>query len=88
MEERKGSETAVSVTMSFLMHHIKQLPKIKSSTSTATASDPHPRQEHRLDHALDIGVVGTPTLVSPSTDAEYDKLTVRWCKIVFTDFSA
>ncbi|KAG1971864.1 nuclear receptor coactivator [Pimephales promelas] len=51
------------------------LPKNKVSNSTATASDPHPRQEHSLDPALDIGVVGTATLVSPSTDAEYDKLT-------------
>lgn len=46
------------------------LPKNKASTSTATASDPHSRI-----NALDIGVVGTATLVSPSTDAEYDKLT-------------
>lgn len=82
MEDRKGSETAVSVTMSFLMNHLKQLPKNKVLTSTATASDPHPRQEHNLDPALDIGVVGTTTLVSPSTDAEYDKLTVREYKIV------
>ncbi|XP_056120317.1 nuclear receptor coactivator 7 isoform X1 [Rhinichthys klamathensis goyatoka] len=51
------------------------LPKNKVSTSTATASDPHSRQKHSLDPALDIGVVGTATLVSPSTDAEYDKLT-------------
>lgn len=77
VEKRKGSETALSVTMSFLMHHLKQLSKNKVSTSTVTASDPHPRQEHSLDPALDIGVVGTATLVSPSTDAEYDKLTVR-----------
>ncbi|XP_067311606.1 oxidation resistance protein 1 isoform X2 [Pseudorasbora parva] len=52
-----------------------RLPKNKASTSTATASDPHPRQEHSFDPAFDIGVVGTATLVSPSTDAEYDKLT-------------
>ncbi|XP_048047050.1 nuclear receptor coactivator 7 isoform X2 [Megalobrama amblycephala] len=51
------------------------LPKNKVSTSTATASDLHPRQEQNLNPALDIGVVGTATLVSPSTDAEYDKLT-------------
>lgn len=77
MEDRKGSETAVSLTMSFLMNYLNQLPKNKASTSTATASDPHPRQEHSLDPTLDIGVVGTATLVSPSTDAEYDKLMVR-----------
>ncbi|XP_016125336.1 oxidation resistance protein 1 isoform X2 [Sinocyclocheilus grahami] len=51
------------------------LPKNKASTSTETASDLRSRQEHSLDPALDIGVVGTATLVSPSTDAEYDKLT-------------
>uniref|UniRef100_A0A8C1NFZ2 Uncharacterized protein n=1 Tax=Cyprinus carpio TaxID=7962 RepID=A0A8C1NFZ2_CYPCA len=51
------------------------LPKNKASTSTETASDLRSRQEHSLDPALDVGVVGTATLVSPSTDAEYDKLT-------------
>uniref|UniRef100_A0A8C1XTB9 Uncharacterized protein n=1 Tax=Cyprinus carpio TaxID=7962 RepID=A0A8C1XTB9_CYPCA len=51
------------------------LPKNKASTSTKTASDLRSRQEHSLDPALDVGVVGTATLVSPSTDAEYDKLT-------------
>ncbi|KAK2878789.1 hypothetical protein Q8A67_019580 [Cirrhinus molitorella] len=50
------------------------LPKNKALTSTETASDLRPRQEHSLDHVHDIGVVGTATLVSPSTDAEYDKL--------------
>lgn len=88
MEDRKGSETAVSVTMSFLMNHLKQLPKNKASTSMATASDPHPRQEQNLDPALDIGVVGTATLVSPSTDAEYDKLMVREYKIVCLQLNA
>lgn len=53
------------------------LPKNKASTSVETASYPCSRQEHSLDPALDAGVVGTATIVSPSTDAEYDKLTVR-----------
>ncbi|XP_043119259.1 oxidation resistance protein 1 isoform X1 [Puntigrus tetrazona] len=51
------------------------LSKNKASTSTETASDLLSRQEHFLDPALSVGVVGTATLVSPSTDAEYDKLT-------------
>uniref|UniRef100_A0A671QSC4 Oxidation resistance protein 1-like n=1 Tax=Sinocyclocheilus anshuiensis TaxID=1608454 RepID=A0A671QSC4_9TELE len=51
------------------------LHKNKASTSTETASDLCSRHEHSLNPALDIGVVGTETLVSPSTDAEYDKLT-------------
>uniref|UniRef100_A0A671MMU1 Uncharacterized protein n=1 Tax=Sinocyclocheilus anshuiensis TaxID=1608454 RepID=A0A671MMU1_9TELE len=60
--------------MSFLMNHLKQLPKNKASTSTETASDLCPRQEQRLNPALNVGVVGAATLVSPSTDAEYDEL--------------
>ncbi|XP_059376287.1 nuclear receptor coactivator 7 isoform X1 [Carassius carassius] len=51
------------------------LLKNKASISTETVSDPCSRQEHSLDPALDVGVVGNATLVSPSTDAEYDKLT-------------
>ncbi|XP_016297687.1 oxidation resistance protein 1-like [Sinocyclocheilus anshuiensis] len=50
------------------------LPKNKASTSTETASDLCPRQEQRLNPALNVGVVGAATLVSPSTDAEYDEL--------------
>lgn len=44
------------------------LPKKKASTSSPTASVPS------LNPSLDTCVVGTATLVSPSTDAEYDKL--------------
>ncbi|XP_052386056.1 oxidation resistance protein 1 isoform X2 [Carassius gibelio] len=50
------------------------LPKNKAPTSTETAMDLHPRQEQRLNPALGSGVVGAATLLSPSTDAEYDKL--------------
>ncbi len=63
--------------MSFLMNHLKQLHKNKASTSTETASDLRSRPERSFNPALDIGFVGTATLVSPSTDAEYDKLMVR-----------
>lgn len=46
-----------------------QFPKNKASSSPPTAS-----QEHSLDPAVDSAVGGTLALVSPSTDAEYDKL--------------
>lgn len=44
------------------------LPKKKASSSSPTAVQ-------SLNPSLDTDVVGTATLVSPSTDAEYDKLT-------------
>ncbi|KAA0711135.1 Oxidation resistance protein 1 [Triplophysa tibetana] len=46
------------------------LPKNKASSSPPTAS-----QEQSLDPAVDSAVGVTQALVSPSTDAEYDKLT-------------
>ncbi|XP_052002078.1 oxidation resistance protein 1 [Xyrauchen texanus] len=51
-------------------NHEHGIPKNKASSSTEMASETGPRQEHSLDPTA-----GTATLVSPSTDAEYDKLT-------------
>lgn len=62
------------VTMSLLMNRFTQFPKNKASSSPPTAS-----QEQRLDPAVDSVIGVTQALVSPSTDAEYDKLTVRDC---------
>lgn len=59
--------------MSLLMNHFTQFPKKKASSSPPTAT------RHSLDPAVNSGVGGTSALVSPSTDAEYDKLTVRDC---------
>ncbi|XP_052009489.1 nuclear receptor coactivator 7-like isoform X2 [Xyrauchen texanus] len=57
------------MTMSLLVQRFKQIPKIKASSSTEMAFEAGPGQEHSLDPTA-----GTATLMSVSTDVEYDKL--------------